>query len=153
MIDPKIQDFINRLHKDFERLCELIGIPESHKLLLATGKDEYREMFMKRCAELKLNYKLKNVKVRYQRLGWCNSELGIIFVDCHIKRIMNNTLGYKQDATYEDHEDTLIHELVHYRFNIRRHPKKLFKLIDRVKAGESFSLMIEKKMSKVIIST
>jgi hypothetical protein len=153
MIDPKIQSFINQLHEDFKRLCEQMGIPESHKLSLATGKDEYRDMFMRRCTELKLNYKSKNVKVCYERLGWCDSKLGIIFVDCHIKRIMNKTLGYKQDATYEDHEDTLIHELVHYRFNIRGHPKKLFKLIDRVKAGESFSLMEEKKMSKVIIST
>jgi hypothetical protein len=139
------------LYADFKKYCEQIGIPESHNLLLATGHDELREMMLRRHSEYKLNRTLKIRRVYYQRLGQCDNELGIIFVDAHIKRIIHKDDGIKHDATYADHLDTLIHELVHYRFKLKDHSTKKFKKLEkRILEGERFSLMeIEAPTNKI----
>ena len=137
-----INEFIEMLRVDFKRYCEQIGIPESQKLMLATGRDEFRDIMLQRYGEYNLNLTLKPKRIYYQHLGECYPELRIILVNAHVKRILDKVSGIMRDITYADHLDTLIHELVHYRFNLRNCiTKKFNKLIIRILEGEKFEMM------------
>lgn len=125
-----------RLREDLMKYCNQIGIlqevprlildrKEMHTILVNAGKP-------KRCA------------------GWgqCFRSLGIIFVDAGIRihypsrtykgvRLPTREL-IKHKSKYIDFRNTLVHELVHYRFAYLQHGRKFEKRINEILRGRTF---------------
>jgi hypothetical protein len=134
-----------RLNEDLVKYCKQIGITgvprlildrkEMHAILVNAGK-------RKRCA------------------GWgqCFRSMQTIFVDTGI-RIHYPSRRYKgvklptrelvkHKSKYTDFRNTLVHELVHYRFAYLRHGKRFEKRINEILRGRIFDTSNSKKAEK-----
>jgi hypothetical protein len=129
---------LERLKSDFIKYCEQIGIVD--KLYLVTNRKEMHSILInagrpKRCA------------------GWgeCFSDLKTIFVDAGL-RIHYPSRQYahwrkpdreyvKHKSKYIDFRNTLVHELVHYRWPKLRHGWRYEKRIQEILRGTRFDAM------------
>ncbi|MFZ0555828.1 MAG: hypothetical protein WBL67_17420 [Nitrososphaeraceae archaeon] len=137
-----------RLHQDKSRICRQIGILPNEEPVLITERKQMRS---------KVYGKTQDSK-RIAGYGECFYPIRTIFVDCSIRLKAqrwpegglkylgtwnSNKQGYdwkllKQNRTYIDVRNVLVHELVHYRFAYLQHGKKFEQRIKEILRGKTF---------------
>jgi hypothetical protein len=137
-----------RLQQDKTRICKQIGILPCEEPRLVLDRKEMRSL---------ITGKTQNSK-RIAGLGECHPEIRTIFVDASY-RLTQRTFSdgkpmyhgqydleterykwcpAKRRTTYKDFLQTLVHELVHYRFAYLGHSKKYEQRIKEILRGRTF---------------
>jgi hypothetical protein len=129
-----------RLYTDLDKYCNQIGILPEEKPTLILDRQQYSD----------LRKSIGSRGVRKQRYGECNRTQRAIFVnsrtsDYQIVRYMTK-LGRKRTgcsyktvkATYRHKLNTLVHELVHYRFPSMQHGLAFENRIKEILKGRQF---------------
>ncbi len=131
-----------RLYEDMLKYCDQIGILKEETPMLYLDKQEYSA----------LRKAGGSRAVRDNRYGECNWEQRAIFVNSRtreyqVKRYLTE-IGSKRTGirahlkyvkpTYRNFLHTLIHELVHYRFESMPHGFKFEKRIKEILGGRQF---------------
>jgi hypothetical protein len=131
-----------RLYEDMLKYCSQIGILKEETPMLYLDKQEYSA----------LRKSSGSRAVRDQRYGECNHEQRAIFVNSRtreyqIKKYLTE-IGSKRTGirahlryvkpTYRHYLHTLVHELVHYRFESMPHGFKFENRIKEILNGRQF---------------
>lgn len=112
-----------RLQQELSERCYQIGIPILEEPKLCFSQEQFRW------------YTGSNKTKSVQRLGCCAMKQNTILVDLAIHKF--------HKYTFTEYRDTLIHELVHVRFQKLRHGKAFEHTIERVKKGQKFVIRVE----------
>lgn len=127
-----------RLDDDFIKYCNQLGIIDRPRLI-------------KSKKEMHIIQTEAGQKKDAGGWGSCHWKLGVVFVNCG-KRLHNPSKDYKgwnnpkreqvkHKSKYIDFRNTLVHELVHWRFPKLRHGKKFEERIYEVLRGKKFEII------------
>ena len=128
------------LYRDYLKYCQQIGItPENRPLFLITKFELLNTLqdYLISFPELKkINRQLRKISGKYFRFG----DLKIIYVDTETKFRILDGGREKTVVTYQDLVRTMVHELVHCRFNLA-HGRKFSSKVKEILEGKSFPNM------------
>ena len=134
------EKYRSKLKEDFNKYTKQIGILSSEMPQLITDKRQIQELNQER------RHKGQWVGSG-SNYGVCYTEQRIIYVNvnnriredkvyAHVKYTRRQLSKHK--STYRDYLDTLVHELVHYRFGYLKHGAKFEKRQREILRGKVF---------------
>jgi hypothetical protein len=128
------------LYRDYLKYCQQIGItPENRPLFLITKSEllnTFQDYLISFPELIKINRQLRKVSGKYFRFG----DLKIIYLDTETKFRILDGGGEKTIVTYQDLVRTMVHELVHCRFNLA-HGREFNSKVKEILEGKSFPNM------------
>jgi SprT-like family protein len=123
MVISKHRSIKKRLEKEIGPLCYQIGIPSLEEPKICWNQEQWRW------------YTGANKTKSVHRLGCCNFRNNAILIDLNVHKFHKYPLA--------EYRDTLIHELVHIRFQKLKHGITFKRTIERIKKGQKFTIRDE----------
>ncbi|HTH22635.1 MAG TPA: SprT-like domain-containing protein [Nitrososphaeraceae archaeon] len=120
MVLKKQKPIKKRLEKELRERCYQIGIPCLQEPRVCWTQEQFRW------------YTGANKTNSVQRLGCAHLRSNTMLIDLKVHQF--------HKYTFTEYRDTLIHELVHFRFQNLKHGKTFNKTIERIKKGQKFCI-------------
>ena len=112
-----------RLIAEVPKLCYQIGIPSLEEPKVCFNQEQWKW------------YTSSNKTKSVQRLGCCNFRNNAVLIDLAVHKF--------HKYTFAEYRDTLIHELVHIRWQKAKHGIQFKNVIARIKKGDRFPIRTE----------
>lgn len=141
-----------KLASDLVKYCKQIGVLDNEIPRLIFDSKQYTEIVKSRDSDY-------NRRMHNDNLGQCDYATRSLFVNGNsrgsyheyeynekgkkIKKIINGEAYYKlvrKKTNYNSYKDTLVHELVHYRFHNMDHGPRFIRRIKEIMRGQTFPL-------------
>jgi hypothetical protein len=119
-----------RLEKELSERCYQIGIPCIEEPKVCFSQEQFRW------------YTGQNKTRSVQKLGTANFRTNTILIDLKVHKF--------HKYTFEEYRDTLIHELVHLRWQTLKHGNFFKWKIEKIKKGKKFPMRHETDMRKLL---